>query len=152
MNGNEITPMTHRALAPSAYVMTSKEVAQDRDDDPDPDHPGEEDDDRPDDLEEGIVVVSGEKHSGLHSLQGCLTTLQAGQSGRFCGSVSSTCDYVGAMSATEPETPSQPPTAGNALIGAAGLGARVMASATLGATAAATRGDTARRRQPCGAA
>ena len=34
-------------------------------------------------------------------------------------------------------TPRQPPTAGNALIGAAGIGARVMASATLGAAAAA---------------
>jgi hypothetical protein len=40
------------------------------------------------------------------------------------------------MSATGPNTPHQPPTAGNALIGAAGLGARVMASAMVGATAA----------------
>ena len=40
------------------------------------------------------------------------------------------------MSTSEPTSPRQPPTAGNALIGAAGLGARVMASACIGATAA----------------
>ena len=38
---------------------------------------------------------------------------------------------------TPPETPSPPPTPGNALVGALGIGARVMASATLGAAAAA---------------
>ena len=53
---------------------------------------------------------------------------------RFCVSA---CDYVGAMSTSEPNTPGQTPTAGNALIGAAGLSARVMASAMLGATAVA---------------
>ncbi len=40
------------------------------------------------------------------------------------------------MSTTEPTSPRRQPTVGNALIGAAGLSARVMASAALGATAA----------------
>jgi hypothetical protein len=67
---------------------------------------------------------------------GCLTTLPTGQEGWFCDFVLSHAT-MSAMATSEPASPRQQPTVANALIGAAGLSARVMASAALGATAAA---------------
>src|SRR5262245_16771191 len=50
-------------LQPPRDVMTTKHVDQNRDQDPDPDHPGEEDDHRPEDVQERIV--SCEQHAHL---------------------------------------------------------------------------------------
>jgi hypothetical protein len=44
-----------RRLAPAADVVAAEQVSEHRDDDPEPDHPAEEDDDRPEDVQERVV-------------------------------------------------------------------------------------------------
>src|SRR6266550_9393978 len=56
-------------LAPSRHVGTAEDVREDHDQQPHPDHPGEEDEHRPHDVEERIR--RGERHQGHLALEGC---------------------------------------------------------------------------------
>src|SRR4029450_5292625 len=60
VNAHPREPQDHyepapRPLPPAADVVAAEDVHQDGDHDPDPDHPGEEDDHRPQDVQERVV-------------------------------------------------------------------------------------------------